>query len=215
MPTLLDRAPVRPGRNLGTLNSSGLNRPGSYPLGFDAKPRQSPQPFSGSAYSTYTPRSVSAPRPQQQPAMLTRVQPNVAGMTGFARTNTLANAGIYEPGSFGAQNAVANGTGRSYQPPQQTERANPLTGDNNLPPEGATTSLARVPFVQRGAGVPAGQDALPAPIMATETEDDTIAGSMAGTQSRIGGNGAFARRFSQPGKQSAYDSYLKRISPRS
>lgn len=157
-------------------------------------------------------RSVAAPRPAVTPArsIATRTPPNVAGLSGFARENTLANAGIYRPGSFGAANAAANGTG--YTPPQQTERANPLTGDNNIPMEGVTTPVARAPFVQRGGATPGGQD-VAAAVKTTETEDDNIATSMAATQSRIGGAGSFARKFGSPQSASAYDAYVRRLYP--
>ncbi len=111
--------------------------------------------------------------------------------------------------------------------PQQTERANPLTGDNNRQPESTTapvqppgsnigrsmqdtfnnlrgvTPATRAPFVQRGAGTPRGQDA------AVPNEDDAIGGSMAGTQSRIAGS----RRFSNPASANIYQSFLQRAFP--
>lgn len=166
-------------------------------------------------YSTVSPRPIAAPRPvspRVAPAVARApmAQPNVAGMTGFARENTLANSGVYDAGSVGAANAVANGTGRVYRPPQQTERANPLTGDNNFPVEGQTTAVARAPFVQRGASIPTGQDA--APVRETMTEDDDIASSMAGTQARLrGAPSPYARRFGSQSQSSVYNSLLKRV----
>lgn len=129
----------------------------------------------------YTPQAV-APRPQGQRMPIARAPlpgtaPDLAGMTGFARENTAANAGVYQPGSFGAQNAVANNTGQVYRPPQQTERANPLTGDSNRQLPG-TTANVRSPFSMRGPGTPNGID----------QQDSTVAGSMGGTLSRLRAN---------------------------
>ncbi len=97
----------------------------------------------------------------------------------------------------------------AYRPPQQTERANPLTGDNNFPMEGQTVPVARAPFIQRGTSLPAGRDAMPA----AEIEDGDIGRTMQGIQSRIAGSPAnpFARRFGEPSKQSAYNAMLKRV----
>lgn len=100
-----------------------------------------------------------------------------------------------------------------YLPPQQTERANPLSGDNNFPMEGKTTPVIRAPFVQRGAGLPAGTDAAPAAIKDTLTEDNDIGAAMNGTLGRIGGTGAFARKFGNPQSASVYDSYVRRLFP--
>jgi len=102
----------------------------------------------------------------------------------------------------------------AYRPPQQTERANPLTGDNNFPMEGQTTApLARAPFVQRGAGLPAGMDAAPAAIKDTLTEDNDIGTAINGTLGRIGGTGAFARKFGSAQSADVYSSYLRRLYP--
>ncbi len=129
------------------------------------------------------------------------------------------------PGSPAATGSLATPAARPA--PQQTERANPLTGDNNRQPESTTapvqppgsalqqsmqgtfndlrgtTPATRAPFVQRGAGTPQGQDA------AVPNEDDTIGGSMAGTQSLIAGS----RRFSNPASANIYQSFLQRAFP--
>ncbi len=170
------------GRNLGTLSSEGLNRPGEYPLSFSAKPRLSQAPLQGSAYSEYRPpipRTGLTRAPQPQAA------PDIDGMTpgSFEMQNTLNNAGVYEPDTFGAENAEDNDTG--YRAPQQTERANPLTGDNNGPMESVTTRVS--PFSQRGNAAPRTQDAM------------------------IGGSGPFRRSFGNQESASQYDSFVRRL----
>ncbi len=117
----------------------------------------------------------------------------------------------YTPPAAAPLSTVA--TRAPYNPPQQTERANPLTGDNNIPMESTTTTVARAPFVQRGSALPTGQDAMPAAVKTTLTEDNDIGTAMAGTQNRIGGSGAFTRKFNSPTSASAYDSYVKRLFP--
>jgi hypothetical protein len=101
-----------------------------------------------------------------------------------------------------------------YNPPQQTERANPLSGANNFPMEGQSQAIARPPFVQRGAGVPAGQDAAPQ----TLSQDADVGTSMQGTFDRLRGTAprllrpsSFSRNFGSPKTQSVYDSYLSRV----
>jgi hypothetical protein len=162
MPTVLSRPNRFGGRQLGTLTTTGLNRSPNYPLGFGAKPALTDVPVTD-AVSTYTPR----PRPAALPvarvnpferdarAALAEYDPASVGMR-----NAAANFGIYEPGSFGEQNAIANNTAyrgpTGYRAPQQTERANPLTGDNDYPMESTTTTVARAPFSMRGSRVPPG-----------------------------------------------------------
>lgn len=205
-----------PGQNLdpnragsgGTIDKSGVTRaytPGKpmtqlnprYDESQDATP-VAPRPAVGGVPT----RSIATRTPTPPP--------NLAGLSGFALQNTANNAGIYAPGSVGEANARANGTG--YRPPQQTERANPLSGDNNLPPEGVTTRVNPSPFSQRGGSLPGGQDTASA-VKGTLTEDGDIASSMAGTQARIGGSGAFSRKFGSNQAASAYDSYVKRLFP--
>lgn len=152
--------------------------------------------------------------------VLQPVRPAIPDLTGvdpssFQAQNTLANAGIYQPGSFGAQNATANGTG--YKPPQQTERANPLSGDNNIPMESTTTRVAAPPFIQRGRTVPTGQDVAPKP-SPTPTQD--IGGAINDTQKSIrtgstftGGTGKFARSFSNQASAGHYDNFVRQLFP--
>jgi hypothetical protein len=180
-------AAPRTGRNLGTMTSADLNRS---PTGAALNQRPAltgTTPTSG--YAEYTPRPVSPSAP------LAVTRPSYDEIASYApgsfgRANAANNAGIYAPGSFGAQNAAANATG--YRAPQQTERANPLSGDNNYPGE---SIVARPPFVQRGAGIPSGQDSLPAPIRTTLSEDDDIASSLNGTLGRIRGGGIARPNF--------------------
>ena len=199
-----------------TLTSNDLIRGRS--LG-QPRPVPTGAPIDGPAVSTYSPRPMAvatapAPRPIAPVARAPRVE-DMAGMSDLGRESYLANNGIYAPGSVGAMNAQTNGT--AYNPPQQTERANPLSGDNNRPMEGQTTAIARPPFIQRGAGIPGGQDA--APVRQTLSQDDDIATSMQGTMDRLRpsvsgadiGSGRYARRFGAPAAQNAYDSLLKRI----
>lgn len=172
------------------------------------------------AVTPRTPQNVL--QPVQQP-ILNDVDPN-----SIEGQNTLANAGIYQPGTVGATNAVANGTGQVYRPPQQTERANPLTGDNNIPMESTTTRVA-APFVQRGRTTPSGQDVSPKPLMAPTNPDETISSSMQGTFDRLrgdmavpmkanqasktftGGTGKFARSFGNPTSAATYHSFVQKL----
>lgn len=176
------------------------------PQAFNPNPmRPAPLMPRPTAAAPMTPQNVLQP---VQPPDLRNVDPN-----SFQAQNTLANAGVYAPGSFGAQNAAANGTG--YRPPQQTERANPLTGDNNIPIESTTTRVA-APFVQRGRSTPSGQDV--APQAAPTNPEETIGGSMQGTMNRIGGGsgftggtGKFARSFGSKDSADIYHSYVSRL----
>lgn len=148
-----------------------------------------------------------------------RPQPNVADPNSIEGQNTLVNAGIYQPGTAGAANAVANGTGQVYRPPQQTERANPLTGDNNIPMESTSTRVA-APFVQRGKTTPGGQDVAPkAPVVAPlATPTDDVGSATQDTQNKIrsastftGGTGRFARQFGNSTSAGIYHSFVQRL----
>jgi hypothetical protein len=107
----------------------------------------------------------------------------------------------YTPGAYGA--AIAS------RPPQQTERANPLTGTNNIPLPGTSVPV-RSPFSQRGAISPAGQDA---DAMEAAMDED-VGTSMQGTFDRLRGTqpqarSLFAPRFRQPSQRQP--SYMDRI----
>ncbi len=211
--------PNRPGSG-GTITKGGVTRSyaGGYaPMQMNSMYDETDDRNAANAARAARPIAAarpSAPRPIAPVARAPRVE-DMAGMSDLGRESYLANNGIYAPGSVGAMNAQANGTG--YNPPQQTERANPLSGDNNRPMEGQTTAIARPPFIQRGAGIPGGQDA--SPVRQTISQDDDIATSMQGTMDRLRpsvsgadvGSGRYARRFGAPAAQNAYDSLLKRI----
>ena len=165
-----------------TLTSADLNR--TRQIGQRAPvPTGAPLTYGFTTQAT-RPRVAQPARPVAPVA-----QPALEDLTGFARENAAANAQIYQPGSFGAANAVANNTGRPYTPPQQTERANPLTGDSSRQVPGTTASV-RSPFSMRGSSTPNG--------------DDTVAGSMQGTLSRL-------RSFNRPQAQTPqYPGFLTR-----
>lgn len=213
-----DRDPMRGGSGGTMVRNGAVTRvppsPSTRPYPY-AKPSPASQEFLRTGIDpevTLPPRPAASPvSPVSRAPIPNNATPNFDGLSGFGLENAMANAGIYQPGSFGAQNAATNGTG--YRPPQQTERANPLTGDNNFPLEGQTTAVARAPFIQRGTSLPAGRDAMPAAIRTTETEDGDIGRTMQGIQSRIAGSqtNPFARRFGEPSKQNAYNSMLKRV----
>lgn len=80
--------------------------------------------------------------------------------------------------------------------PQQTEAANPLTGDRNGQMEDTTAAIqdpARaVGFSSRGGGNPRGMDAAP-------------------SDPNTGGTGIYARRFGSSAAAAQYDSYVKRL----
>lgn len=163
------------GRNLGTLNSAGLNRPGSYPLGFNDG------------------RSTAQPRLTQTPDLgRPWGQPNAQGGQ---------NLGTLTSDDLDRGNAYAQPSSFLTRAPQQTERANPLTGDNNSVLPGQSVPVARPPFVQRG-GLPRGQDVAPAPIRETMTEDSDINRSMNGTYGRL--RGVMGRSFADNRPSAAY-----------
>jgi len=213
MDTFLQRSP----RNLGTLRSSGLDR-----QRFTSGPRLDATPMNEPAVSSYTPRPAAAPRPQP---VVARARPDLSSLDqyqpgSFGAINQAANLGVYRPGSVGDINARANGT--DYRPspgtsdtgivaPAQTERANPLSGTNNIPRESTTTSVPP-PFIQRGSAIPRGQDA--APVKTTETIDSDIASSMRGTFNNLRGTAPqspiYRPSFQRPAED-AYTSYRRRI----
>ena len=82
-------------------------------------------------------------------------------------------------------------TPKQPQPQQQTEAANPLTGDRTGQPDGTSVPLptgAAAGFSSRGAGVPKGQDA-----------------------TTLAGTGLYARRFSNPLAANAYSQFTRRL----
>lgn len=204
MPTLLTRTPPR--SNFGTgvqperRTTAEINQQ-AYPSVAAPAPRNmgsfTPQSFAPRAPAPTDPnrmssggtitaggltRSYAGGRPQTQLNPLYNegqdFQPATAAPGIGART-TFQNFVQNNPGSMAARAA-----------PQQTERANPLTGDNNLPMEGQTAAVKPPPFIQRGAGVPRGQDA-----------------------STMGGTGVFKRSFGSPQAASAYTNFLQKLYP--
>jgi hypothetical protein len=114
-----------------------------------------------------------------------------------------------------------------YNPPQQTERANPLSGDNNYPMEGQTAAIPsqyqRPSFtggIQRERIAPSfgatPRENIADPFSAQPREQIAPpfiqrGGSLpVGQDARTSAN-RFARRFGDQRQQSAYDSYLQRL----
>ncbi len=80
---------------------------------------------------------------------------------------------------------------------QQTESANPLTGDGNAQAGGTTDAVnpaSALGLNRRGATTPAGSDAQ-------------------GASESIGGTGLYARKFSNPKSAGVYESYVKKLFP--
>ena len=84
--------------------------------------------------------------------------------------------------------------GATTQNAQQTESANPLSGDGNAQPSGSTAAIrpgAALGIVQRGSSVPRGQDAQPG--------------------QHAGGTGLYRRNFATPQSASIYDNYVRKL----
>ncbi len=78
---------------------------------------------------------------------------------------------------------------------QQTESANPLTGDGNAQPGGTTDQVnpgSALGISRRGSSVPSGTDAL-------------------ADSSTIGGSGIYARKFSSPKSANLYGDFVKKL----
>lgn len=214
MPTDTDYSPTAVSRQLGS------PRPASRNFSYNAPVRTAPssQPvlsIPGDAPRPRVVRSIGQPRGGSGGTIrtssgLTRVVPPTAapglpanGPSQGAMDYLRGAPAPYVPGAIGAQTAT------SYRPPQQTERANPLTGGNNIPLP--TTS---VPFSQRGGASVQGQDA--AAMDAADEEDmgtqGRIGSAMQGTFDRLRGaapRSLFSPRFRQP--SAPQPSYLDRI----
>jgi hypothetical protein len=198
-------------------------------------------PANGRVGSSANP-SPSTINPQKLTTGLTPVSqpvydPTAQGRGTFADQNARANAGVYDKGTFGAENAIANKTGiavdpnvplagpisgmstptklASIAPPpaarQQTEAANPTTGAMPTALPGQATPInpgKDMGFSRRGPGVPAGKDA-------QESTQDKIRSSSQSTQndlsSNVGGTGLYARKFDNPEQASQYHSYVQRL----
>lgn len=82
--------------------------------------------------------------------------------TDFGQQNALNNAGIYEPGSFGAQNAAANGTGYAATPEQISSGQGAVglfSSGVGAPRGGGSSSLNIATGNIFGGGIPAGERA--------------------------------------------------------
>lgn len=166
-------------RNLGTLTSAGLNRPGSYPLGMGARPTLQPTPDLGRSWG----------QPNGQGGQ------NLGTLTSDDLVRPAANYNAYAGGpqkisydQFLKQNPGSPAAGGAPPAPQQTERANPLTGADSDALPGTSTVVARPPFISRAGGMPRGQD-------------ETVGSSMRGTYGRLAD--IMGRRFSNPGANPA------------
>lgn len=180
----------------------------AYQKGYEGTRRLFSQPSSGAA-----PRTGLAPVASGNPAAATPI-------TSLRRVAPSANIGGKSyPATQGAQPSASIG-GADYAPTAapgddpdnmapaappstravpatpttsaapQTESNNPLSGDTNRVPGGATTSVnpaGAAGFSQRGAAVPAGDDEL------------------------TGGRGIFARKFSSPQSAGIYGDYVRRL----
>lgn len=221
MPAPLFQQPNQP-RSLGILNPVRSRQLDAARYGGVVNGQ--PQPFNPNPARPVATPAVAAVAPKTPQNVLQPVQPpniNDVDPASIEGQNTLANAGIYRQGTFGAENAVANGTGQVYRPPQQTERANPLTGDNNIPMESTSTRVA-APFVQRGKATPSGQDVSPKPAVApaAPTTGEDVGNAIKGTQNAIrsgstftGGTGKFARSFGNKSSADIYHSFVQRLFP--
>lgn len=210
--------PLKVGRSVVTKN----NVPGVYQSADSSgRPRtgltmvQTAQPSNSSSLPQPVLRTGLTPAPRSV------YDPNAQIPGSFADSNARVNAGIYAAGTFGADNAVANGTGIAVNPntpitspisgmpsapnapravapttvaAQQTESANPLTGDGNQQVQGASAPVdagAALGFSRKGSSVPSGQDAQPT--------------------SNVGGTGLYARTFKSPKSASLYHDYVQRL----
>lgn len=198
MPAPLFRSSLKPGTRgvLDPVRSQQLDA-----ARFGGTANGQPQPFAPMTPTVAPVRNnifaaaSATPAPAAKPAStLQPLAPEDLNLdpNSFGAQNAAANAGIYKPGSIGDQNAQANGTG--YRAPQQTERANPLTGDNNIPMESTSTKLPTAPFVQRGQTTPAGTDASP-------------------TGQFTGGTGKFARSFGNRNSADLYHAFVAKLFP--
>lgn len=180
------------------LNSGGtMTRGGDTTIVPTSQPRSlSPTMNSGGTISTgvlersYAPSAYSPPVPRnnagipQSPAAILSPLKNAIP---FAMPAPLS-AALPVSGAPVASATTSNA--------QQTESANPLSGDGNKQPAGSTAPVnpgAALGISQRGNSVPRGQDAL------------------AGGPS-TGGIGLYKRQFSDPRAASVYDKTVRRLS---
>lgn len=102
---------------------------------------------------------------------------------------------------------------------QQTESANPLTGDTNRAAGGTVQPVnpAQALGLNRGGtGVPRGQDAMPTPAAPDQSTTQKLGASMQSTFDNLrgkpaGGTGLYRRTFSNPKSAGIYDGYVRRL----
>lgn len=139
--------------------------------------------------------------------------------------------GPIQPPAAGAPSPTTSGA-------QQTESANPLSGDGNSQPAGKTQDLPRSPgllkpapqasinpgkalgYSLRGTGTPAGDDLNPGPAQTPQAPDaqqtagdeaDEAAGTAGADQMHVGGVGDLQGSFKSPTVASAYHDFTKKL----
>lgn len=135
---------------------------------------------------TGTPARAAVPPPYSTPAPAGEEVGEPAGLADEAGEPPVAGAA-----SPSIAPPITPSTPKQPQPQQQTEAANPLTGDRTGQPDGTTAPLptgTAAGFSSRGGAVPKGQDAT------------TLAGS-----------GLYARRFSNPVAANTYAQFTRRL----
>ncbi len=186
-PGATNPAPYTP-RNLGTMTSADLDRsPTGTVLG--QRPTLTGAPVR-SGYAEYK-------------SPLTRVPPQ-------------AMAPTMTPSSALARTPAAPVAAPTTIQAQQTESANPLTGDTNANAGGTSAPVnpgQAMGFSRAGASTPAGQDAMP-----EQSTQEKIGAATSATLSSIGGKptggiGLYRRRFSTPQAANMYTDYVRRLFP--
>lgn len=172
--------------------------------------------------------------------MRQNTDPNRAGSGGSITRNgvttmvppTAAKSPVPSPVNAmvaGASSPLARTPGAPVTAPttvgaQQTETANPLTGDTNRNAGGTVAPVnpgRAMGFSRAGSGVPRGQDAAPmaapAPVASPEqATQQKIGSSMKSTMDNLrgktaGGTGLYRRTFTNPQSAGMYDGYVKRL----
>lgn len=209
-------APAAP-RRLGTMTSADLNR-GATGSDLSMKPTLTGAPVtSGFAQTTARPSLLKKTPPAAPVAAATPrsaapqapAGPSAAAMKflqdGVApELSPLPAAPVNSPTTTGAQ---------------QTESANPLTGDGNKQPSGTTAPVnpgQAMGFSRSGGSVPRGQDAAPAAVVPEQSTQQKLRSSMSSTMDNLrgktaGGAGLYKRSFTNPKSASLYSGYVKRL----
>lgn len=197
-------------RRLGTMTSADLNRsPNGSPNG--VKPSLTGAPVT-SGYSEYHP---------QTPSLLTRTPPTAAPVPASPTNRGPSPAalkflqdGVPPSAAPLAPVASAPVAAPTTSAAQQTETANPLSGDTNDSAGGTTQAVdpaMAMGFSRRGAGVPRGQDAMPG-TGATRAVGDAIKGTYANLRGGASNANQLSRRqFSDRRAQSAYSGGVRNL----